>query len=405
MLTPGASRLWRCIAIFGVVIATPMVLQSYLFSGVSAKQVAESDLTVHEWGTFTSIAGPDGQAMPWLPLTGSTDLPAFVEHLSGANFKGGLRGTVRMETPVLYFYSPRETTVSVHTTFAKGLITEWYPHASVPALDPRRDLFFSTKQTEGAITWNSVRIEPTGDNFLTETSANHYYTARKTLSALLSVKSASGSQHEKFLFYRGVSAIRVPLKAAVSSETSIVLENHFSAPIRDAILFERRGTNVGYRVLGPLTDQGSFTPPTLNDSLDSLFPYLEALLVSEGLYSDEAHAMVETWKDSWFEEGSRILYVVPRAFVDSVLPLTIDPAPGQITRVFIGRIELVTAATQQAVESAFAVGDHATLAKYNRFLEPILQEMRQSTSDAARQRRLAKYLDSAYTAYYSQPRH
>src|SRR6267154_2761824 len=39
-----------------------------------------SGLTAHEWGTFTSIAGSDGQAVEWSPLSGSTDLPAFVEH-------------------------------------------------------------------------------------------------------------------------------------------------------------------------------------------------------------------------------------------------------------------------------------------------------------------------------------
>ena len=43
--------------------------------------------------------------MDWSTLKGSADLPSFVEHLNGAQFKAGLRGTVRMETPVLYFYS------------------------------------------------------------------------------------------------------------------------------------------------------------------------------------------------------------------------------------------------------------------------------------------------------------
>jgi hypothetical protein len=30
-----------------------------------------------------------------------------------------------METPVLYFYTPRETTASVNVSFAKGIITEY----------------------------------------------------------------------------------------------------------------------------------------------------------------------------------------------------------------------------------------------------------------------------------------
>jgi len=44
---------------------------------------------------------------------------------------------------------------------------------------------------------------------------------------------------------------------------------------------------------------------------------------------------VETWKDSWFEEGSRLIYIVPRGFIDNVLPSPINPAPGQIVRVFV----------------------------------------------------------------------
>jgi hypothetical protein len=68
---------------------------------IADEQSGSPDLTVHEWGTFTAIAGKDGRAVEWTPSTGPTDLPGFVEHLSAANLKGGLRGTIRMETPVL----------------------------------------------------------------------------------------------------------------------------------------------------------------------------------------------------------------------------------------------------------------------------------------------------------------
>jgi hypothetical protein len=57
-----------------------------------------SPVIVHEWGTFTSIAGADGTAVEWLPQAGPTDLPCFVER-NRFNRKGGLSGTVRMETP------------------------------------------------------------------------------------------------------------------------------------------------------------------------------------------------------------------------------------------------------------------------------------------------------------------
>src|SRR5712692_9030165 len=105
----------------------------------SEKTAVFSGLTAHEWGTFTSIAGEKGQAVEWSPLTGSTDLPEFVEHFRNAGFKLGLRGTVRMETPVLYFYNSREEIVYVNVGFVKGGITEWYPQAS--RVEPRRALY------------------------------------------------------------------------------------------------------------------------------------------------------------------------------------------------------------------------------------------------------------------------
>src|SRR5262245_37393705 len=60
-------------------------------------------VTGHEWGTFTSIAGADGHAVEWRPLAAPSDLPRFVDRLR-FNVKSSLPAKVRMETPVLYFY-------------------------------------------------------------------------------------------------------------------------------------------------------------------------------------------------------------------------------------------------------------------------------------------------------------
>jgi hypothetical protein len=177
-----------------------------------------------------------------------------------------------------------------------------------------------------------------------------------------------------------------------------------NAEIPNAILFERRGSRVGFRILGPVTDQVSLAPPFLDSSLESLFSDLEGMLIAQGLLADEAHAMLETWKSSWFEEGSRVLYIVPRSFVDSVLPLTITPAPAQLTRVFVGRLELITPATQEAVLSAFAANDRVTLARYGRFLEPILRTILDAAHDQPTRDQLTSYLDSAYANFYAQPR-
>jgi hypothetical protein len=137
--------------------------------------------------------------------------------------------------------------------------------------------------------------------------------------------------------------------------------------------------------------------PELSGSIDDLGRDLEGLLVAQGLYQDEAHAMVETWRGSWFEEGSRLLYLVPATFVNNVLPLSINPAPSQTVRVFVGRLELVTPATEKTVLTAFASHDAATLEKYGRFLEPILATMITKEPSPAKARQLQEYLGSYYS--------
>jgi hypothetical protein len=43
----------------------------------------------------------------------------FVDRLP-SNIKGWMPATVRMETPVIYFYSPEEKTVDVRVRFRRG---------------------------------------------------------------------------------------------------------------------------------------------------------------------------------------------------------------------------------------------------------------------------------------------
>lgn len=350
---------------------------------LSAHSASAQDLTAHEWGTFTSVAGSDGQAVEWSPLSGSwpsdspaqtvNDLPAFVEHFGYPGFKIGLRGTVRMETPVIYFYSPRNVNVSVHVSLAKGLITEWYPHASrvLPNERPPGP-FLAKNNTDGSISWDTVHVEPGPvPDFARESTVSHYYAARETSASPVRVETAKGDQHEKFLFYRGVSAFAVPVSARVMASDEILVSNLDKEEIPGLVLFERRGEKIGYRISGALRNQVQLQPPELTGNLNSLYGELEQMLVSRGLYWDEAHAMVQTWRNSWFEEGSRLFYIMPPSLVDAVLPLAVNPAPAKTVRVFVGRMELVTSTTRQAVQAALASQDLDTLNKYSRFLEPI----------------------------------
>src|SRR5688572_19715154 len=145
-------------------ILAALVLTPALIGHMSATPAARSsagqanELVVHEWGTFTSIAGEDGRAVQWLPQAGPSDLPNFVGRINcSPRLKSSLVGMVRMETPVIYFYAPRALTVNVSVRFRQGIITEWFPKpAGLSDHDTTQDAF------EGDIAWRSVRIEPGG---------------------------------------------------------------------------------------------------------------------------------------------------------------------------------------------------------------------------------------------------
>jgi hypothetical protein len=358
-------------------------------------------LAAHEWGTFTSIAGADGQPVQWLPvqlITSTPDLPSFVEHFRSGSYKATLRGTVRMETPVIYFYSSHETNVSVRVSFVKGLITEWYPHASrFEPSTPLSDVALYEPHQDGSLTWDSVSIAPNlRANFPSETSANHYYAARNTSAAPIVVRGPSSDQREKFLFYRGISTVSLPLTATVLPSGSVQVDDQNGDAIPVLILFERRSDKLGYHLVTSPKSRHVLETPSVTGTFDSLRDDLEGILVAQGLFRDEASAMIDTWRDSWFEEGSRLFYIVPRAWLDSILPLSIDPAPAKVVRVFVGRIELVTPATERSIEQALASHDGASLQKYGRFLTPILDIIAQKQPDPERAQRMFDDLIASY---------
>ncbi|HXB71348.1 MAG TPA: hypothetical protein VNY05_24140 [Candidatus Acidoferrales bacterium] len=328
-------------------------------------------LTVHEWGTFTSIADESGSPMYWNSLTAPSDLPCFVNRLPVPQCVKCGGNTVRMETPVLYFYSPKPATVSVQVDFPKGLITEWYPKAvSVLASDVLP--VGLTYGTGGRIDWGRVEIGATGaGEFPNDGSPSHYYAARETDSAALRVNG----QEEKLLFYRGVAVEGVFLEPRWVRGDRLELHRAGLNNIPFAVLFENRDGQTGYRVIRDLNSPVTLDMPELTADVTAVHKELGAALTAAGLYPKEAAAMIETWRDSWFEEGMRVFYLVPRANVDAMLPLKINPAPATTERVFVGRVELLSPHLRQTIRMALAANDIPALAKCGRFLEPFLNQL------------------------------
>ena len=341
-----------------VLTASAVLLLFVIATFSLPKPTDEIGMTVHEWGTFTSIAGIDGIPVKWRAgaYGGGADLPCFVDRYVP---RDGLAGTVRMETPVVYFYASKESTANVKVLFPNGTISKTYPKVS-------RRVGGST------IEWQNIRIQPGAAPNFPVGGQSHYYAARETDAAPLQV----GAQKEKFLFYRGIGTFPLPISAKVLDHGKLLVKNLAKDPIPGLILFENRGGRQRYHLAGKVEDETTLDLQATRGDLAGVRLALETILIGQGLYPREARAMIETWRDSWFEEGARLFYIVPRLAIDSILPLTIDPVPSQIARVFVGRLELITPAIEDDVRQALATNDRLRLEKYGRFLEPIASQMR-----------------------------
>jgi hypothetical protein len=86
--------------------------------------------------------------------------------------------------------------------------------------------------------------------------------------------------------------------------------------------------------------------------------------------------MIETWRDSWFEEGMRVFYLVPQTLVNRELPLAIQPAPAKIARVFVGREEILSPYMRDRLTTALSTGNTPTLDRFGRFLAPFMQQVK-----------------------------
>jgi hypothetical protein len=356
------------------------------------------ELIVHEWGTFTSIAGKDGAAIDWRPLNGASDLPKFVyTEASGSGFRGtyhdpgkGRLARVRMETPVIYFYTGTEMEVSVEVGFPQGRITEWYPQASVV------NAKFGTAQkgrTESGINWGKIKLLPNEKpDYLREVSYSHYYPARETDAVPIQVCDAGKTkiEKEKFLFYRGIGNFSLPLTVRIDGK-NLTLANQGAGQIRNLIVFENRGGKTGFKYVESLSKETVIERPETTSSLDKVFAKLEEILISEGLYAKEARAMIKTWQDSWFEEGLRVFYILPTEATNRILPLKIEPRPQEIVRVMVGRAEVITPEMEQEVKTQISLLKSSSakareqaresLKKHGRFYEPILKNILQNETD------------------------
>ena len=330
---------------------------------------ATSPLLVHEWGTFTSLQDETGRAIGGIN-SDDEPVPRFVHDLNRllilkpqeappVCFQGAPRChpcvTLRLETPVIYFHLPDEVktpvVLDVRVAWRGGWLTQFYPDARSEAPGAFRVL---DEKTLGRLMWLNLTVGRDAHGPLT---TEPVWTAPRAVKAS-PVTTASG-ESEKYLFYRGVGHLNAPLRVARTNDRLDLLgqlETDFKMPLRIQRLWLAQFRSDGgcaFRSLNGVTlsneslllsTAARFAPREFSAAnLSGLRGQMHQALVADGLFDDEADALLNTWQLSYFKSaGLRLFFVVPRAWTDHYLPLDISVA-ARVSRVMVGRIELVTA--------------------------------------------------------------
>ncbi|MEP6653401.1 MAG: hypothetical protein ABJA82_08590 [Myxococcales bacterium] len=364
-----------------------------------------ANLTVHEWGTFTSVNNSAGALMEGLHHEEEA-LPLFVygraKVASGGTAITGGKSleaqptgvTQKLETPVLYFYGTGIPSVRVRVDFPKGVLSEWYPNAAM--FGPKIGAATGSTMTVagGFMEWRAdLSPSMTQADFPPVVPEDIWAPSRRVASLPVTV----GAEHEQFIFYRGLGSFKLPLTIDVDANGLVNIHNQ-SSDSSPAVYLLRVHAGGGAIVdLGPLAAGGHITgvPMPAGGKEHDLSVYVKnaqdriaQAVQGTGLYADEARAMVETWSRSYFQSyGLRILYVVPRAWTDSLLPLTIEPTPRELVRTLMGRVEVLAPAEENdllaraVAASAGGVPASTVIKELGRLAEPKLRRVLELTTD------------------------
>ncbi len=350
----------------------PLALMLFAAAAAPRAQAAEP-LVVHEWGTFTSFQDEQGAAIGGLNID-DEPVPAFVHDAMpglltalddrAPAFQGLGKGipagdpqvTMRLETPVLYFHPAPGSgplTVDVRVDFNGGWLTQFYPHAlaAQPGHREGQSFVFAplTATTLGMLHWSGLEV---GDGAVdAPVTTSPVWTSPRRVAAA-NVASAGG-EGERFLFYRGVGHLDAPLRIRRDAQGMLMLaprpglgaiQRSFLVDIRPDGLLAYRTVDMAGGGQEPIAAgserfaDDAYAPTRAA----ALRRELALELTASGLFGDEAEALLSTWDASYFRSpGLRLFFLVPRTWVDAVLPLAIAPR-ARIERAMIGRIELIS---------------------------------------------------------------
>jgi len=358
-----------------------MIMALFLFLETQALAEDDASLVVHEWGTITTKHYTNGRIASGMNVVEKTEiLPEFVHRTKDDVLRALDKSskptdahpdvTMRLETPVIYFY-PSESfdkakPIQVSVEFQGGLLNEFYPDAvaSYEGIKfeqrkgaDRAEETRLTKYTRSGLVWKDLSL---GGQWPGPTTNAVVWTAPRQVNAV-DIRARNG-ESERYLFYRGVGRLHSPIRTRHdpkagqivlldSTDCAILDESSVTIPALWMVWGDKSG-RIAFEEFGPLTlttdqDQilaklavGSRSTPYNAENVGVLRNSMHQALISNGLFADEAEAMLNTWKHAYFNaKGTRILFIVPSVWVDYHLSLSIS-VPAEVVRVYLGRVDL-----------------------------------------------------------------
>ena len=349
--------------------------------------LAQPTLTVHEWGTFTCLQDEKGRAIGRIN-SDDEPVPAFVHDIGhliadttpqSPPSKGLPPSLVavnmRLETPVIYFHLPPGTTkmrADVEVGFRGGWLSQFYPkaEAETPGLQEIYSDKAPSSKTLGKLRWKGLTIE--GHKSGPKCKDAVWNAPRQAKAE--SVRTGAG-ETEQFLFYRGVGHLDSPVTTKTDSTGRVEVSARL--PLKHLWLADIRPGGASYAHVADVKTKNLDLPTSPSaPKLAQLKKEMKAALIEDGLYPDEAQAMLDAWQKSYFESpGLRIFFLVPQSWTDQVLPLTIKTeGPVKVKRVMIGRVELISR-EQRKILDASKRGDVSGIAKLGRFSHALLRDV------------------------------
>lgn len=378
----------------------------------------------HEWGTFTSVVDSTGVTQngmyhedevlpgfvhpfgelrqeavlppalpprpPINPKPPGNPLPCRSKVCFGQDILQNSVITQKMETPVIYFYADQAQAVDVNVKFPEGIITETYP-GPVSTFPTMQDPHIIGN---GESTFKlDILAAKTGTIPFVE-AHNIYGHARAVNSNLV----RSGAETEKFLFYRGLGRFQ-PKISITSKDGNLKISDLPKSRPQAAFLVHVDEFGHGQmlnlsavKTKDEVTVLSKRVGQLKNHQTDSQFiikgEQARGLLVDElvasGLYKDEALSMVNTWENGYLKvPGLRLLYILPRAEVDEILPLSLTPQPENLVRSFVARMEILLDTDEKQIFADVLDQKYKFRSDtLGRFAEPILHRVRSMAKTA-----------------------